>query len=502
MAGPYERLVDGESADTGAKAIVPVVNSVEVGLEAVEAALPGKEAAGAAAAAQAAAVQRANHTGTQAASTISDFNTAVRTNRLDQMAAPTTAVGMGSQRITGLGAPSASTDAATKAYVDSVGGGSPAASAFVNVKDYGAVGDGMYAVIACTSGSTTVTMPYAPNIFNSSDIGKTIKLSPHNGSGATVTRTITGVASSASITVSSSMPWTTENGIATIKTTDDTAAIQAAIDASGGNIVYFPPGTYITTSELTLPSESHLMGSGRGQPWGKYRSSQAATIALERGVGSRVMRNAQLTGANADNGIQIEGLNIIGCTEPVGTRYDAVLLAGPNHLTHPSTMHGSQIRNCTISYTNGNCVKFEDAMECAVLDSHILYSGLDCIQVDYLTDTIIAGNILLTDWRLPAGTFGGSAIGGNTFTSNMVHNNVICLSQYGISVNGSYNEITSNRFNDTYVKAVNLSGSGNWVHGNHAYSQGYWSGCGATVGGGDLVYANVWNGSYYATGGA
>ena len=35
---------------------------------------------------------RANHTGTQTAATISEFNTAVRTNRLDQMAAPTVAV--------------------------------------------------------------------------------------------------------------------------------------------------------------------------------------------------------------------------------------------------------------------------------------------------------------------------------------------------------------------------------------------------------------------------
>lgn len=61
---------------------------------------------------------RANHTGTQTASTISDFNTAVRTNRLDQMAAPTAAVAMGSQQITGLAAPTAGTDAANKNYVD------------------------------------------------------------------------------------------------------------------------------------------------------------------------------------------------------------------------------------------------------------------------------------------------------------------------------------------------------------------------------------------------
>ena len=61
---------------------------------------------------------RANHTGSQTASTISDFNTAVRTNRLDQMAAPTAAVDVASQKITSLATPTANADAATKLYVD------------------------------------------------------------------------------------------------------------------------------------------------------------------------------------------------------------------------------------------------------------------------------------------------------------------------------------------------------------------------------------------------
>jgi hypothetical protein len=66
---------------------------------------------------------RANHTGTQAASTISDFDTQVRTNRLDQMAAPTAAVAFGSQRITSVADPTSAQDAATKAYVDSTASG-------------------------------------------------------------------------------------------------------------------------------------------------------------------------------------------------------------------------------------------------------------------------------------------------------------------------------------------------------------------------------------------
>jgi hypothetical protein len=47
-------------------------------------------------------LSRTNHTGTQTASTISDFDTQVRTSRLDQMAAPTASVSLSSQKITNL----------------------------------------------------------------------------------------------------------------------------------------------------------------------------------------------------------------------------------------------------------------------------------------------------------------------------------------------------------------------------------------------------------------
>jgi len=52
--------------------------------------------------------------------------------------------------------------------------------------------------------------------------------------------------------------------------TDDTAAIQAAIDSYGqetgatatGGVVYFPPGTYKVTSQLDMYSGVHIVGSG------------------------------------------------------------------------------------------------------------------------------------------------------------------------------------------------------------------------------------------------
>jgi hypothetical protein len=57
------------------------------------------------------------------ASNINDFDTQVRTSRLDQMANPSGSVSLNSQKITNLATPTDDTDAATKAYVDAARSG-------------------------------------------------------------------------------------------------------------------------------------------------------------------------------------------------------------------------------------------------------------------------------------------------------------------------------------------------------------------------------------------
>ena len=61
---------------------------------------------------------RANHTGTQASSTISDLASVVKAYKLNEFGAPTADVSMNSYKITSVATPTADNDAANKKYVD------------------------------------------------------------------------------------------------------------------------------------------------------------------------------------------------------------------------------------------------------------------------------------------------------------------------------------------------------------------------------------------------
>ena len=113
---------------------------------------------------------RANHTGTQLAATVSDFDTQVRTSKVTDLAAPTGSFSMNSQKITSLGTPTLSTDASTKAYVDAqitalVGGAPGTLDTLKEIADAISSGGSFESTVVLKSGSTmtgALTLSGAP----------------------------------------------------------------------------------------------------------------------------------------------------------------------------------------------------------------------------------------------------------------------------------------------------------------------------------------------------
>jgi hypothetical protein len=80
--------------------------------------------------------------------------------------------------------------------------------------------------------------------------------------------------------------------------TDDTTAIQAAMDAAntaGGGMVYFPPGTYITTA-ITIYSQIKIVGAGPELSVVKMKASTNTQVFTSTGFSG-------LTGGNTGGGI-------------------------------------------------------------------------------------------------------------------------------------------------------------------------------------------------------
>jgi hypothetical protein len=133
----------------------------------------------------------------------------------------------------------------------------------VNVKSYGALGNGIHNLDAVfTSGHNYFTSASAS--FTSADIGKVITISNGVAAHQDLVTTITAVTSSTQVTIGASFT-NSASGVRYTYGTDDTVAIQSAINAvaaMNGGTIYFPAGIYMVDgaydatikSQLTLPT--------------------------------------------------------------------------------------------------------------------------------------------------------------------------------------------------------------------------------------------------------
>jgi hypothetical protein len=122
---------------------------------------------------------RANHTGTQTSSTISDFDTQVRTSKVTDLAAPTGSFSMNSQKITTLATPTDAADASTKGYVDAqitalVGGAPGTLDTLKEIADAISAGGSFESTVVLKSGST-MTGALVLNADPSANLGAATK---------------------------------------------------------------------------------------------------------------------------------------------------------------------------------------------------------------------------------------------------------------------------------------------------------------------------------------
>ena len=120
---------------------------------------------------------------TLTASKISDFDTQVRTNRLDQMAAPLADVSLNGFKITNLGTPTDSTDAVTKAYADAI-----AQSLNVHAAaDYATTAAVSYAYVSGGTALTITTITGTDTITFSTNHGMLVNSQMRTGDSVTGT---------------------------------------------------------------------------------------------------------------------------------------------------------------------------------------------------------------------------------------------------------------------------------------------------------------------------
>lgn len=128
---------------------------------------------------------------------------------------------------------------------------------FLNIKDYGAKGDGKYtADAAITSGHATLTS--ASNPWTAADVGKTIGVYAAGSASAILLTTIQAVNNAGNITLAANAV-TTQTATIAVWGTDDTAAINTAIAAATpGQAVYFPAGYYVLAGSPDANSHAQI----------------------------------------------------------------------------------------------------------------------------------------------------------------------------------------------------------------------------------------------------
>jgi hypothetical protein len=227
--------------------------------------------------------------------------------------------------------------------------------------------------------------------------------------------------------------------------TDDTAAIQRAINAAvaaGGRSVYFPPGFYVVSSTINITGSVGLIGAGR-----------AFTVIEWASTTLTVFNNT------SDTAMYMSGIQMAG---PVGATAGRML----QFMGNATANSFSVIRDCqfTRGFSQVYCVKASQLLFDGNYCSGFVQSGLH-IENQFNADSgdsTVIGNVFAnspnttTSVCLEQFSSGGLKITANKFNTGAYNFRLVMAS----GINTSDLLINSNSMENATVACISISSSG------------------------------------------
>jgi parallel beta-helix repeat protein len=231
--------------------------------------------------------------------------------------------------------------------------------------------------------------------------------------------------------------------------TNDTAAIQAAINGSVGKSLFFPAGTY-KVSNLTISTEINFIGEG-------YTLSQLSQIAGSTGAVVTIsatrhpsMRHLSIAGTSTGG----DCVAITGASS--GNQFfDCFFtLAGRDGLNVSGTTDNTIVLDCIFEVNGRHGIFFDSGTTAGLVTNSRIVSNVG-------NGVVASGNVLNPGVKITENVFGGNVIGIQLINQyfNIVSDNTILLaSSHGIELNGaSYNNITGNIVNNNTGDGIHIT---------------------------------------------
>jgi len=236
---------------------------------------------------------RANHTGTQTASTISDLATTVQGYSLSSFAAPSANIAMNNKWITGLADPTNAQDAATKAYVDTSRTGLDA-KASVRAASTVALTGVTYTATNGTSGRGQITV--APNALDGVTLAAGDRVLIKDGAGSGSSAAANGIWVVTTLGTGSNGVW------------DRATDFDQDAEVTAGAYVWVEDGNTYPDSAWVLTTNNPIVIGGA--------SGTALTWVLFSSAGSLIAGNGLTKTGNS--------IDVVGTTNRISVAADAI----------------------------------------------------------------------------------------------------------------------------------------------------------------------------------